>query len=119
MIYSKFTLLFTFALVGCGNLNELRDRPADRTILVNGKYDSIAKCVAGEADKISEYVGLPTLRFNEVERTANLFRLHPDMSPVYDIKFIQLNLQTVRVEGRRIAFLERLWPAIEKCSTPK
>ena len=119
MSYAKFTLLLSLALVGCGNLTELRDKPADRTVVVNGKYDSIAKCVAVEADKISEYVGVPTLRFNEAEGTANLFTLHPDMSPIYDLKFIQLNLQTVRVEGRRIAFFKRLWPAIEKCSTPK
>jgi hypothetical protein len=112
-------------LVGCGSIGDLRNQPADRVIMVTGTYDSLAKCVANEADAISDYVGVPSLRFNDSERTASLFNLiQPSMTPQYEIAFTQQGKDRVKVEGRGMRtiygtdfHLRKLWPAVERCAT--
>lgn len=101
------TLFFTFAgaalplfVSGCAGVAEVRARAADLVVEVPGNYISLANCVASDLALNPDYPEVATLRLNEVDRTARLYRLNePAQSVRYDVTFTQRG-DKVLVEAR-------------------
>ena len=89
-----------------------------------GRYDRLAACVASKLDEIEGHGQPPTLRVDEAQKTARVFKLiDRSDSALYDLYFVQAGANSVKVEGRSMATIHgrgyhliALWPAVEQCA---
>lgn len=108
-------------LPGCMTAHELRNRPVDLSMTIDGPYDLIAECVASRSDDSGQP---PTvMRIDRPAKKAYVFQPVNHIGDAsYDITFMQ-NGERTTIEARGMPTIygsdfypNKIWPTVRQCA---